>query len=467
METYSPRMVMTAELTTLRNLYEDEIAQYFNSPSNLDGIEKPSYCPDQIRQYNSRSMIANFKQMIKSCFFKHQFHTVRSFAQSFLPDDMDDKDKRKRANNMTKFMCSQINSLVFSATYKEDVRLANANDGQLPGTSTTWGDIMNDATSEQRSTDQEATTAESDYDEEMTDDERDVDVDDDNVTSIPFIEEANDQHGTNQIASSGRRRRITLGERWCQEYIPTTQMRQYINSHRRALGVLLVVKNDADRRLRQLRGKHLKKANYLLKSKLRYLEFLRHMNSISNNKRFQLFPEYKMTTKHFKLDSSILGALRMTSINADRESGKISLSRRRRPRLNRNLNPDGQLAPVNPWLELFDLQEFGVDEDSPLSMTTDGFGVCLSIGEENQQDDEDDDEEEENQDEEVYPDEDFIDIRNFDHGLFKLEKLDALPLAWTLRDVDYIGVDPGLKSVVTAVRSDDPNDKLEITSGIH
>ena len=110
-------------------------------------------------------------------------------------------------------------------------------------------------------------------------------------------------------------------------------------------------------------------------------------------------------------------------------------------------------------------------------MPTDGFEVCLSIGEENQQDDEDDDddddeeeveveEEEENQ-EEVYPDEDFIDIRNFDHGLFKLEKLDALPLAWTLRDVEYIGVDPGLKSVVTAVRSDDPNDKLEITSGIH
>src|ERR1700710_562028 len=308
---------------------------------------------------------------------------------------------------MTKFMCSQINRLVFSTRYKEDVRLANANDGQLLGSSATWGDIMNDATSEQRSTDQQATTAESGYDEEMTDDERDGDderdVHDDNVTGIPFIEEANDQHRSNQTASSGRRRRITLGERWCQEYIPTTQMRQYINSHRRALGVLLLVKNDADRRLRQLRGKHLKKANYLLKSKLRYLEFLRDMNSISNNKRFQLFPEYKMTTKHFKLDSVFLGALRMTSINVDRESGKISLSRRRRPRLNRNLNPDGQLATVNPWLEVFDLQEFGVDEDSPLSMTTDGFGVGLSIGEENQQDDEDDDddeEEEENQEEE-------------------------------------------------------------------
>src|ERR1700730_5677036 len=99
-------MALNTELTMLKNLYEKDVAPYFNSPSNSDGIEKAWYCPDQIRHYNSRTMVANFKQMINACFFKRQFHTVRSFAESFLSDDMEDQDKNKRANNMTKFMCS-------------------------------------------------------------------------------------------------------------------------------------------------------------------------------------------------------------------------------------------------------------------------------------------------------------------------------------------------------------------------
>jgi len=459
-------MALNTELTMLKNLYEEDVAPYFNSPSNSDGIGKASYCPDQIRQYNSRTMVANFKQMINACFFKRQFHTVRSFAESFLPDDMEDQDKNKRANNMTKFMCSQINGLVFSASYSNDIRLADANDGQLPSTSASWGEILNFPISDQQTIDQQVNDDESDYDEEATDAELD-----ENSTSRP------------------KRKRITLGQRWCQQNIPTAQMRQYIKSHRRALGVLLVVRGDADRRSRQLRPKHLKKANYLLKSKLRYFEFLRYQNSVHNNKRFQVFPEYKMTTKHFKLDPTILKALKMTSISVDRESGKSSLNRGKRKRLDRNLYPDMPLAPENPWLELFDLQTFGVDEHTSLSMTTDGFGVCISIGDENEQDIEEEGDEEEGGEEEgdeeddgdygdeegteqdgeenVDADEEFIDIRNFDHGLFRLEKLNALPLAWTLREVDYIGVDPGLKSVVTAVRSDDLNDKLEISSGAH
>jgi hypothetical protein len=109
------------------------------------------------------------------------------------------------------------------------------------------------------------------------------------------------------------------------------------------------------------------------------------------------------------------------------------------------------LAPENPWLELFDLQTFGVDEHTSLSMTTDGFGVCISIGDENEQDIEEEGDEEEGGEEEgdeeddgdygdeegteqvgeenVDADEEFIDIRNFDHGLFRLEKLNAIPLA--------------------------------------
>jgi hypothetical protein len=88
-------VALNTELTMLKTLYEEDVAPYFNSPSNSDGIEKASYCPDQIRQYNSRTMVANFKQMINACFFKRQFHTVRSFAESFLPDDMKTKTRTK------------------------------------------------------------------------------------------------------------------------------------------------------------------------------------------------------------------------------------------------------------------------------------------------------------------------------------------------------------------------------------
>ncbi|KAH8552178.1 hypothetical protein BGW37DRAFT_519713 [Umbelopsis sp. PMI_123] len=181
-----------------------------------------------------------------------------------------------------------------------------------------------------------------------------------------------------------------------------------------------------------------------------------------------------MTTKHFKLDPTILKALNMTSISVDRESGKSSLNSGKRKRLDRNLYPDMPLAPENPWLDLFDLQTFGVDEHTSLSMTTDDFGVCISIGDENEQDIEEEGDEEEGGEEEGdeeddgdYGDEEGTEQdgeENVDADE-ELEKLNALPLAWILREVDYIGVDSGLKSVVTAVRSDDLNDKLEISSG--
>ena len=66
---------------------------------------------------------------------------------------------------------------------------------------------------------------------------------------------------------------------------------------------------------------------------------------------------------------------------------------------------------------------------------------------------------------EVDRDEELIDINQYDHGMFKLQKLHPLRLAETLRTAHLIGVDPALTSIITAVRSADPNNRLEVSSG--
>jgi hypothetical protein len=50
-------------------------------------------------------------------------------------------------------------------------------------------------------------------------------------------------------------------------------------------------------------------------------------------------------------------------------------------------------------------------------------------------------------------DEELIDITQYDHGMFKLQKWYPLRLAETLRTAGLIGVDP-------AVRSEDQNDQV-------
>jgi hypothetical protein len=129
------------------------------------------------------------------------------------------------------------------------------------------------------------------------------------------------------------RPRTTLGQRWCQQYIPVLQLNAYILAHSCVLVLLLTLSLSHDRRTKLLRPKPLKKANYLLKSELRYFQFLRHQIIRMNVRQFQLFPKYKMTTKHFGLDQRILKTLRNTELVADAHSGKRTVRpRRRRPR---------------------------------------------------------------------------------------------------------------------------------------
>lgn len=58
------------------------------------------------------------------------------------------------------------------------------------------------------------------------------------------------------------------------------------------------------------------------------------------------------------------------------------------------------------------------------------------------------------------------DISETPKGQFPLQKVTPDSLAVIMSDAQPIGVDPGLKSLVTAVRSDDPADNVQITAGM-
>jgi hypothetical protein len=145
----------------------------------------------------------------------------------------------------------------------------------------------------------------------------------------------------------------------------------------------------------------------------------------------------------------------------------MQAARRRRSTINRALV--GTNTNVDLWAEIFDVSGIERDEQTKISMTTDGIGVSVTFGQEQDAEEDDDDEEEEEQEDdddmEEDRDEELIDITQYDHGMFKLQKLHPLSLAETLRTAGLIGVDPGLKSIITAIRSEDPNDKLEVSSG--
>jgi len=104
-----------------------------------------------------------------------------------------------------------------------------------------------------------------------SDNEADDDTEDyiDTTSSDEEIQDLEDTSSDEEGVANDRaqRPRTTLGERLCQMYLPSAQLRYYIRSHRRALGILLVAPHTQDRRQRYLRPKLLKRAHHLLKSK--------------------------------------------------------------------------------------------------------------------------------------------------------------------------------------------------------
>ena len=116
-----------------------------------------------------------------------------------------------------------------------------------------------------------------------------------------------------------------------------------------------------------------------------------------------------------------------------------------------------------------------------ISITTDGYGCCVNVGWGRSTPAELDDNDEDNAGEgssKAVPrkrkrkpsrkrrKDDKKDISKSTKGQFPLEKVTSESLATVMTGATLIGVDPGMKSLVTAVRSDNPVDNVQLTAGI-
>ena len=116
-----------------------------------------------------------------------------------------------------------------------------------------------------------------------------------------------------------------------------------------------------------------------------------------------------------------------------------------------------------------------------ISITTDGYGCCVTVGGGHSTPAEPDDNDEDNAGEgpsKAVPRKrkrnpsrkqrknGKKDISKTTKGQFPLEKVTSESLASVMTGATLIGVDPGMKSLVTAVRSDNPVDNVQLTAGI-
>jgi hypothetical protein len=100
-----------------------------------------------------------------------------------------------------------------------------------------------------------------------------------------------------------------------------------------------------------------------------------------------------MRTKYLRLNAKILGELRNVTLTVDWETGKPfkQAARRRRSTINRNLV--GTNTTVDLWAEIFDLSWHTRDQQTKISMTTDGIGVSVTFAREQEAEEDDDGEE--------------------------------------------------------------------------
>jgi hypothetical protein len=105
-QTYNPRGRKPYEFVARKCVFDAEITGYFQSSENPTGIAKPTYCPDQIHQYNSKMMMESFKQKMPKCFFKYQFNSVQSLVETFIGPVLDSNAKKKQG--ICQKMCQLI-----------------------------------------------------------------------------------------------------------------------------------------------------------------------------------------------------------------------------------------------------------------------------------------------------------------------------------------------------------------------
>lgn len=285
MDTFRPT-ALTPDKEALQQTYNEVFRSYFSGPN---GISKPSVLSSQIRDYNARMMIANLKNHLFTHFFKFQFHTLRCEIDPYVPEEeAEGLDRRKIINSMAMYISRQINQLVF-VDNRDNIEPSSPSSS----TGTSHPEELFDNTAV--------------IDDEEIDNDSDSDDSDDSDNESLEV-------------------RTSRGERLVNTYIPADDLQELIMDHRRAMGILLQENFEADHRYRRL-TRTLLKERKLLSLIFSYYKFLRSIRSNCDARRFQLFPEYQMTTKYFHLDERILGQLRSYTIVAENKWPIVSQRR--------------------------------------------------------------------------------------------------------------------------------------------
>jgi hypothetical protein len=99
---FHPRQyAMTAEKRALKVVYDRVFAAHFANSDTPNNIEKPPFCPSQIRAFNARKFIANFKQQKHTHFFKFQYDIIKAQVLPHLPAELEAKLKHGYAKKIT------------------------------------------------------------------------------------------------------------------------------------------------------------------------------------------------------------------------------------------------------------------------------------------------------------------------------------------------------------------------------
>jgi hypothetical protein len=122
---------LTPEKLALRNVFETVFAPSFTSSDNLQGIEKPTICPAQLRGFNARQTVAIHKAQIYTHFHKYQYGTIKAEVEWYIPEDLTISQRQSHIKKISFFISRRINQLVFVADLERYQSHADAHSGTL------------------------------------------------------------------------------------------------------------------------------------------------------------------------------------------------------------------------------------------------------------------------------------------------------------------------------------------------
>lgn len=199
--------------------------------------------------------------------------------------------------------------------------------------------------------DQLTTTSDQDDDSStnsnsMQQDEDDLEQDDSNSESDEYHVKNADSDSDSDASDDVDPGTGSQGETFVRMYILEQARTSMIDSHRRAMGVLLVEDAGVTHNFRRLTRRALKERQ-LLSSIFCYFRYLRGIRSTLDVRKFHLFPEYSMVVKHFHTDERILE--QMCNLESDQPK-PWTLRRLRLPPMP-NAGPNTSI-----WDQIFDLE---------------------------------------------------------------------------------------------------------------